>query len=141
VILGSIYASDLRRDLIARIQAGNDNAALRLLLAALPAELPPSVKKAARNEVIRELWVRLAVALPGARASRLARIVAEAGCRIEAGRRIDGRIFDSLQKMELADLEQSIRKALDYAPPRAAHPRWPCARQILNIAADLTAKF
>ena len=124
----------LRDELIERARAG-DLAAFRILISALPIELPPAIRRAQRDGEIRHLADDIAALLPGASARRIARAVAAGGARIEAGfQRIDGSPeFAPFTTAEATAIASRIALILAWAPPGHTGIRWPGQRQLARI--------
>src|SRR5262245_32122167 len=81
-----IWNCVLKDTLIARARAG-DAEAFRMLIGALPADMPASVRNSVRDERIRALAIWLTGAISDIRPDRVARILAAAGAQLEAGHR------------------------------------------------------
>ncbi len=124
----------LRDQLVARTRAG-DAAAFNLLVAALPLELPPAVRRRQRDVEIRALAGEIAALLPGASGRRVARLVAAAGARTEAGRATlgGGPGFAVLTSAEAAEIVARIAAVLEWAPTGRDGCAWPGARQCERI--------
>ncbi len=123
------------RDRLAVAARGGDQAALDLLIVALPPELPPCRSTRRARCEIRHLADDIAALLPGASARRIARAVAAGGARIEAGfQRIDGSPeFAPFTTAEAAAIASRIALILAWAPPGRTGIRWPGQRQLARI--------
>ncbi len=124
----------LRDELIDRARAG-DLAALDVLVAALPPELPPAIRHAQRDIEIRRLAVDIAALLPSASARRIARIVALAGARIQAGfQHLGGSSeFAAFTAAESSKIGSRVALIIEWAPPGRTGIRWPGQRQVARI--------
>ena len=124
----------LRDYLITRARDG-DRSAFEMLVAALPRELPPAIRRAQRNVEIRRLAADIGGKPPGASTRRIARAVAAGGARIEAGfQRIDGSPeFAPFTTAETAAIASRIALILAWAPPGRTGIRWPGQRQLARI--------
>jgi hypothetical protein len=116
----------LRAALVSRAIAG-DAAALNMLLAAIPAELPASVVRDCRDQAIRELGGMLNAMIPGISPTRLARLLADAGEALDLGHRTAERALPGLTSAELRAVDTQIRNILAWAP------KWPARRRVFDI--------
>lgn len=128
-----IFACVLRDDLTRRALAG-DRDALKLLIHALPPDLPPSIAKAERARRIRQMGMWLRSILPGIKAHPAALILEAAGCAVESGDPLlQGAVFDLLNAGELEELRREVAAIIKMMPPTPRGTRWLNCRQITTI--------
>jgi uncharacterized protein YfaQ (DUF2300 family) len=124
-----MYCCRLKDDLVARARAG-DAEALRLLIGVLPADMPASVRTAARDGRIRTMAIWLSTAMSGATTHRVAELLADAGAQLAAGQKdVHGGTVSELADTERLWLTAEIASVLLWA-------RWPKLRRIIDIIGE-----
>ena len=123
----------LREHLFARWRHDRDEAALDLLLAAVPADMPAETWLAVRNAAIVNTARWLHAMTNGSR-NQIAEIIAEAGARLSASRPLplSGPIFKSLASDERDELSERLGTVLKLRPERLTES-WPRARMVNGI--------
>jgi hypothetical protein len=134
-LVGGVFACVLRDRLVARALAG-DQAAIRALIPALPRDLPPSMRRGERDRAIRRLAADLRAAHPGLSGRGLARLLATAGERVEAGHGTLGPGFGWLTGAETRALIEAIGTILLYAPAARDGTRWLSTRHLFRVCQD-----
>lgn len=131
-MMGPIFNCALRDRLVEAARRG-DAEALRLLIDAVPQDMPAAVRLAARDQVIRRVADRLQAAMPQAGKRRIATIIAEAGAALDGGHaELAG--IDFLDATERAWFRAELLAVLAWLPRRQHDGRrWPGWRQIVNI--------
>ncbi|ESY21430.1 hypothetical protein [Mesorhizobium sp. LNJC394B00] len=109
-----IFNCALRDELIRRAYAG-DKTALRLLIPALPTDMPPSVVTAFRDHHLRELRRWLQAEIPNVTKHRCATIITAAAASLLAGRGLSDRSpFDLLKIEERSYLEAAVSELIHW---------------------------
>lgn len=123
----------LRNHLFNRWRNDRDEAALDLLLDAVPSDMPGETWLAVRNAAIVGVARWLHAMTNGSR-NQIAEIIAEAGARLSASKPLplSGSIFKSLASDEREELGQRLDEVLKLRPERLAES-WPRARMVNGI--------
>jgi hypothetical protein len=125
---GPVLNCALRDTLVLQALAG-DRAALRQLLPALPADLPPAVRKAYRDAQLRQLASWLKGISPDISDHAAARILVAAGDSVATGADIGHRApFGFLSLVERRQLRDAVGEL-----NRLTGPSWPRERQMRSI--------
>jgi hypothetical protein len=132
---GNVFACALRDRLVGRALAG-DPAAVKALLPAIPQDLPPGARRGERDRAIRQVAADLRDAHPGLSGRGLARLLAAAGARVEAGHSTIGPGFGWLTGAETRALIDAIGTILLYAPAARDGTRWLSTRHLFRVCQD-----
>ena len=112
---------------------GGDLMAQRIILASLPAQLPPSARRRLRDTRLVELAAAVWDVCPGMRPYAVADILCAAGRRIEAGQNLDHPAFAAISEVP-PEFEGAIRAVLEFLPRNASSDRkWPDADTIFAV--------
>lgn len=127
-LVGSVYGCGLRDKLVARALAG-DRDAVRQLIAAVPRDMPPAVRRGARDAEIRRLAAEFRAARPALSGRATARLLERLGQHVEVGHSsLPAAEFPWLSLDEGRALVERVREIL------ASAPGWPGWLQIWRIA-------
>ncbi|MBO6679166.1 hypothetical protein [Parvibaculum sp.] len=122
----------MRDKLMARAQAG-DEQAIRILLAAVPKDIPRALARSLRDEEIRRLALWLAGRVPDLTPHGAAKIISFAGSAVAKGDPLVGRTYAMLERDERAALADRLKQILAWAPATKRGASWPGVRQTQDI--------
>lgn len=127
----------LREHLFDRWRHDRDEAALELLLAAVPADMPGETWLSVRNAAIVDT-ARWIYAQTHASRNQIAEMIAEAGARLSSSKPLplSGESFKTLAKDEREELGHRLAEVLKLRPERLAES-WPRARMVNGILGPL----
>ena len=127
-IIFAAAGGELRALLSAAI--GGDLMAQRIILAALPRDMPPLARRQLRDMRLAELAAAVWEVCPGMRPYTVAEIICAAGRKIESGQNLDHPGFAAISEVS-PEFEATIRAMFEFLPRNAGSARkWPDADTI-----------